>query len=408
MANQNPPPSIPTICLPTAMPQDDEQSVERPRMLDSPFQTPPQLSTSFLRIQQKLKLGRDSTIIEPIIYLLRCDGEILQHYYYLVSRGEPVWVKLGGRSLNLALTADLWHDLNFCVTNHEMRLLSNSLPSLVGAEHWILQRKGVPDGYIGYLQSPLAASSGTGTSSGGSEPLKRKLSNASSPSNRSRRLSTTTIDTGELPSTSAPRMAKPVPEYTCPLVAQGHCKETPYVKLGNCKNHVERVHRWYTDSHPGWSKEILVSTRLSGHEVNENMPPSPHPSNSTDLSLAYVGTGSSVDSMGASPGAYASFELDMPCNQLGHPTTYRTWRKRVHSNFNAAEPTRLPLESDGTFLDDPFCNDQGMTRQQGNNSLQAPLPSSLYRGTQQPFNNVQRRAHSQAPPSPAPPRGPYG
>lgn len=408
MASQKAPPSIPIIRLPKTLPQDDQQSVERPRMLDSPFQTPPRPSTSFLRIQQKLNLGQDSTTSEPIIYLLRCDGEIFQHYSYLVRRGEPVWVKPGGRSLNLALTADLWHDLNFCVANHEMRLLSSSLPSLIGAEHWLLQRDGVPDGYIGHLQSPFTASAGTRTSSGGSGPLKRKISNASSRSNHSRRLSVTTIDTGELPSTLEPRVTKPVPEYTCPLVAQGHCKETPYVKLGNCKNHVERVHRWYTDTHPGWSKEIVVSTRLSGHEVKRNMQPSPHLHNLTDISLAYVGTESAIDAAAASPGACATFGLDFPSSQ-GSQSVIAQNMSQTNSSFNMAENTRFPLESDSTFLDSPFCNDQGMKSQlENNNILQSPLPSRTYGGTPQFFNQAQQRAPSQAPPSPAPPWARYG
>lgn len=407
MADPKPPPNIPTLCLPTALPQDDERSMIRHRMLDSPFQT--RHSTSFNRIQHKLM--QDPATSDPIIYLLRCDGDVVQHYQYLVSRGEPVWVKSGGRSLNLALTAELWHDLIFCIANHEMRLLSSSLHSVIGAEHWLLQRGGVPGGYARYLQSPFAASASTRTSSGGSGSgsgsLKRKRSNASSRSNHSRRPSVTTVDTGETPSTLEPQVT-----YTCPLVAHGHCKEnqSPYVKLGNCKNHVERVHRWYTDQHPDWANEIVVGTRRSGDEVSRSMQPSPSPFNSTDMNLAYVGMESSVDPAAAMPGACGGLRLDFPSNQPCQSAIPQNL-PQTSSNFDLAEATAFQPESENTFLEDTFGTEAGMTLQHGTNNLQAPLtlPSRpIYREARQLFNNAPRQGPSPAPPNPAlPPWPPY-
>lgn len=393
------PTTIPSVRLSSPAPQADNRSFGQASLPNSPFQAHPQHSESYYRIQQRLI--NQTVATDAVIYLLQCENDVFHAYNTLLTRGERIFVSVRGRALNLTLAPDICHDLNTCSANEERWQLTCRLPSLVGAHHWLLQRP--LDGNLSPLQASFVDTSLSRTSSGSSchKPCKRKKSNASSPSARSRRQSTTTInsETGELASILESAMRKTVALYTCPLVAQNHCREGPFKKLGNCKNHVERVHRWYTDAHADWSNEIPISQVRQERELGTNPQPSPRPHTPNDVHLAYVGLGSRADPMAAISSACAAFDDESPVNHQGQSLTPLGF-PQMSSSLSRAEAMPYQPESDNLTFDDVFSTDAAVTPQQPHNHLQAPPQSRGYRGTPQLMTNLRIRGPSPTPPWP--------
>lgn len=356
-------------------PRIDLYSIDTPGVPNRQSLYPDQHDRTFPRLFQSLLHGSDHT--EAVIYLLKSKDDIFQHYEALIDEGEPIWTGPPCQRLDLSLTPELWDALKTCPGGEERLQLV----------HWLSSRltlqTNLSPSRAAYIGPPLSThGSGRSTSS------KHKSSSRTSLSPGSRRQSNATnnSDNEDLASIADLSPAKPVTVYTCRLVSQGHCTRGNFLKKGNLKNHVERLHRWYIISHPDWYTEIVVSERTKP-DNGTNASSSPLPHTPSDEMVTQAGMAPYADEAAVLQADDSAWGNETSDGRLGRFTGVmdRTSHRdqmlpsshQLHQSMglSIADDTDQRTAGDDVILDDifypPIVTQYPHTG--GNNNLQSPF-----------------------------------
>ena len=264
MSSHCPPPLDMQITLPWIHPQPPTPPpAGRPHQALNAPNTPihrqnPQLGydACWRRILESLNQNPGS--LDAFIFLLELVEESFRHFEFLaVEAHYRLVVDHNGTDLALAMPQELWAELKNC----RMRGHGNDLRVFLRRQQHLLSSQPSP------LRQSVARGQHIGASPPSPDQLRHRSSQRSPHSNRSRTPSigsSATSDSGDCER-----------EYWCPLVAQNYCKQKPFKKWGNAKNHVAREHQWYTDDRPDWQSELKPVDSFRGPADLEPLPCSP-------------------------------------------------------------------------------------------------------------------------------------
>lgn len=236
---------------------------EQPHPLEKPqHQAGPGQDRRLAGAYQLFRLQKQD-VIHAAIFLLRSEDQVRKTWHRLVEYGETAQTTSNGHLLSLNLLPNLWAALN-SVPTALCRPLADQLSRTTLSHPQTSQARGEPqsdplnlDIWASETLRPFRA--GPDLQQDDQRPQPSLTEPPSTPQTSYR---------GRIRAKSQGELSK---RYLCP-VGPDHCRHPPFARLQNCKNHVEREHKWYTSAHPLWEDNIRITNVSKCHESASSGP----------------------------------------------------------------------------------------------------------------------------------------